>query len=85
MEKETARSDNSNIAEMSYSQSEQKQGKLLERWRKEVFDGLLRNKRYELLIKDNLARYTKDLSALKTELKSAKNETALTKNKISVL
>ena len=38
-----------------------------------------------MLIKDNLARYTKDLNTLKTELKSAKNETALTKNKISVL
>ena len=42
---------------------------LLERWRKEVFDSLLRNKRYELLIKDNLANYTKDLNALKLELK----------------
>ena len=83
MEKETSRGGNNEAS--SYLESETKQNKLLERWRKEVFDGLLRNKRYELLIKDNLARYTKDLDALKTELKSAKNETALTKNKISVL
>ena len=79
MEKETARSENSSFT------NEQKQSNLLERWRKEVFDGLLRNKRYELLIKDNLKQYTKDLNELKTEFKSAKNETALTKNKISVL
>ena len=86
MEKETSRgAAGGNNEASSYLESETKQNKLLERWRKEVFDGLLRNKRYELLIKDNLARYTKDLDALKTELKSAKNETALTKNKISVL
>ena len=86
MEKETSRGAvGGNNEASSYLESETKQNKLLERWRKEVFDGLLRNKRYELLIKDNLARYTKELDALKTELKSAKNETALNKNKISVL
>ena len=41
----------------------------MERWRKEVFDGLLSNKRYELLVKDNLARYNKDMAALQSELK----------------
>lgn len=44
----------------------------MERWRKEVFDGLMRNKRYELLIKDNLAAYTKDTDKLQLELKQAK-------------
>ena len=54
MEKETSRSvAGGNNEASSYLESETKQNKLLERWRKEVFDGLLRNKRYELLIKDN--------------------------------
>jgi len=58
---------------------------LLEKWRKEVFDGLLRNKRYELLIKDNLARYSKDLDSVKLELKQSKTEASLAKNKLSLL
>lgn len=66
-------------------QSDSRQSRLIERWRKEVFDGLLRNKRYELLIKDNLAQYSRDLTSLKTELKSTKNEKTLMQNKISVL
>lgn len=54
MEKETSRgAAGGNNEASSYLESETKQNKLLERWRKEVFDGLLRNKRYELLIKDN--------------------------------
>lgn len=81
MEKEAARSDDSGCV----NDKEERQNRLLEKWRKEVFDGLLRNKRYELLIKDNLARYTKDLNGLKLELKQAKNDSQLTKNKISVL
>lgn len=62
MEKETTRSDDRGL--LSLDNQSERQTKLLERWRKEVFDGLLRNKRYELLIKDNLARYNKDLSAV---------------------
>ena len=62
MEKETTRSDDRGL--LSLDNQSERQTKLLERWRKEVFDGLLRNKRYELLIKDNLARYNKDLSAI---------------------
>ena len=62
MEKETMRSDDRGL--LSLDNQSERQAKLLERWRKEVFDGLLRNKRYELLIKDNLARYNKDLSAV---------------------
>ena len=58
---------------------------LLERWRKEVFDSLLRNKRYELLIKDNLASYTKDLNALKLELKQSSTDATLAKNKVTLL
>ena len=83
MEKETIRGSD----EASYSQVAQsdRQGKLIEKWRQQVFDGLMRNKRYELLIKDNLARYNKDTDKLKTELKQAKNEAALVRNKISVL
>lgn len=45
----------------------------------------MRNKRYELLVKDNLSRYNKDKAALSSELKQAKNETTLIKNKINVL
>lgn len=82
MEKEAARSDDSGCLG---DDKEERQSRLLEKWRKEVFDGLLRNKRYELLIKDNLARYTKDLNKLSLELKQAKNDAQLAKNKISVL
>ena len=56
MEKETARSNDTGII----NDKEERQNRLIEKWRKEVFEGLLRNKRYELLIKDNLARYNKD-------------------------
>ena len=80
MERETARSDDASQIDQS-----ERQGKLLERWRKEVFDGLMRNKRYELLIKDNLARYNKDLAKVQTELRQAQNETALAANKVRVL
>ena len=58
MERETARSDDHTLSQAD------RQAKLLERWRKEVFDGLMRNKRYELLIKDNLAKYKKDLNTI---------------------
>lgn len=58
MERETARSDDNTLSQAD------RQAKLLERWRKEVFDGLMRNKRYELLIKDNLAKYKKDLNTI---------------------
>lgn len=81
MEKETARSNDTGII----NDKEERQNRLIEKWRKEVFDGLLRNKRYELLIKDNLARYNKDQNELNMELKQAKNEAQLTKNKIKVL
>ena len=59
MEKEAARSDD----QMVIGQNERRE-KLVERWRKEVFDGLMRNKRYELLVKDNLNRYNKDIQRL---------------------
>jgi hypothetical protein len=58
MERETSRSDDHTVSQTD------RQAKLLERWRKEVFDGLMRNKRYELLIKDNLARFNKDLNSV---------------------
>jgi len=34
--------------------------RLLERWRKKVFECLLTNKRYEFIIQDNLNRYRLD-------------------------
>lgn len=80
MEKETARNDDQIVLNQA-----DRQAKLLDRWRKEVFDGLMRNKRYELLIKDNLARYNRDLKSVQVELKQAQNEVALAKNKISIL
>ena len=81
MEKETARS---NEVGVMFNQTD-RQNNLLERWRQEVFEGLLKNKRYELLIKDNQARYNKDIAKLASELKQSKNETVLANNKISVL
>ena len=80
MERETARNDDAIVLDQT-----ERQNKLLERWRQEVFEGLLRNKRYELLVKDNLARYNKELAAVKLELKQANNEAALSKNKINAL
>ena len=81
MEKEAARSNESVLT----SEKDDRQSRLLERWRKEVFDGLLRNKRYELLIKDNLQKYNKDLDTLKLELKQSKTDAELAKNKVALL
>ena len=33
---------------------------LLTRWRKKVYEGLVTNKRYELIIADNLKRFAED-------------------------
>jgi hypothetical protein len=60
MEREVVRnaSGNDSQKQLSYAL-------ILEKWRDKVFEGLVANKRYEIVIKDNLAAYSDE----KTELK----------------
>ena len=87
MEKEAARAGKGGQDDSGtgMDREQERSAVLLERWRKEVFDSLLRNKRYELLVKSNLASYTKDLNALKLELKQTSTDATLAKNKVTLL
>ena len=37
---------------------------LLTRWRKKVYEGLVTNKRFELIIQDNLRKFAEDQTSL---------------------
>jgi len=41
---------------------------LLTRWRKKVYEGLVTNKRFELIIQDNLRKFAEDQTSLQAEL-----------------
>jgi hypothetical protein len=45
--------------------------KLVQKWREKVFDCLLTNKRYEVIIKDNLKQYSQELKSLEKEVEQA--------------
>ena len=50
---------------------------MLEQWRQKVFEGLLTNKRYELVIKDNLGKYQKEVAKIQLEYKKEQNRANL--------
>ena len=50
-----------------------------------MFEGLLTNKRYELVIKDNLGKYQKDVAESLLDLKKQQNKANLLDQKVKSL
>ena len=45
--------------------------KLVQRWRDKVYDCLVTNKRYEVIIRENVRAFTQERDALTSQLKEA--------------
>jgi hypothetical protein len=83
MEKEIVRNN-----QPSHSDTDSKQAslaKVVDKWRVKVFEGLVANKRYELVIRDNLTKYSEEKLSLKQELSQAQILIQLTDNKLTTL
>ena len=50
-----------------------------------MFEGLLTNKRYELVIKDNLGKYKRDVAEIRLDLKKQQNIANLLDQKVKSL
>ena len=50
---------------------------LLTRWRKKVYEGLVTNKRYELIIQDNLRKFAEDQTSLQSEVAQSNSQLEL--------
>ena len=50
-----------------------------------MFEGLLTNKRYELVIKDNLGKYKRDVAEIRLDLKKQQNRANLLDQKVKSL
>ena len=59
--------------------------KVVDKWRVKVFEGLVANKRYELVIRDNLSKYSEEKLSLKQELSQAQTLIQLTDNKLTTV
>lgn len=80
MEKEVVRNaaNQDNSKALSYSL-------VLEKWREKVFEQLVATKRYELVIRDNLAAYNEEKSELKRQLVDATTQLKLANNKLATM
>ena len=56
--------------------------KLVQRWRDKVYECLVTNKRYEVIIRDNLRGFTQERNALKQECQESESDVQVLKSKL---
>ena len=58
---------------------------LLQRWRKKVYECLVTNKRFELIMQDNLKKFSEDQTSLQASLSEKSNQIEIQDKKIESL
>lgn len=79
MEKEVVRNQAKDSAKQPSYQS------ILEKWRAKVFEQLVATKRYEIVIRDNLAAYNEEKASLKATIADLQSQLQLASSKVATL